>query len=43
MVTHGIHEDNLKIRASVGSIVGQTRIEVIVVVNLVEVRPSKVV
>jgi hypothetical protein len=42
-VTHGIHEDNLKIRTPVGSLVGRTRIKLIVVVHLVEVRPSKVV
>jgi hypothetical protein len=41
-VTHGIHEDDLKIRTPVGSLVGQTRIKVIVVVHLVEVRPRKV-
>jgi hypothetical protein len=42
-VTHGINEDNLKIRTPVGSLVGQTRIKLIVVVHLEDVRPSYVV
>jgi hypothetical protein len=40
---YGNHEDNLKIRTLGGSLVGRTRIKLIVVVHLVEVRHSKVV
>jgi hypothetical protein len=38
-----MHQDNFKIRTPVGSLTSQTRIKLIVVVHLVEVRPGKVV